>query len=160
MDSHQREQFAAFFDAAERRLRLALIGAFGVETGRDAAAEALAWGWQNWERLQEMDNPTGYLYRVGRTSGLRAIERAAGTTHIGDVDVQPSAWEMPSYEPNLATFLADLPEQQRVAVWMVHGLGFTNQEVADLLECSRSTVATHVRRALAKLRHHLGADHV
>lgn len=40
---------------------------------------------------------------------------------------------------------------------MVHGLGFSHGEVADVLECSKPTVATHVRRGLRKLRHHLGA---
>lgn len=151
------DDFAVFFDATERRLRLALTGAFGIEAGREAAAEALAWGWQNWDRVQRMDNPVGYLYRVGKTAALRAADHDARSDSMG-VEVHPSAWELPSFEPNLAKFLAELPEQQRVSVWMVHGLGFTYQEVADLLDCSRPTVGTHVRRGLSKLRHHIGVD--
>ena len=157
MDSAAREEFAAFFDGAERRLRLALTGAFGIEIGRDAAAEALTWGWQNWHRVQRMENPLGYLYRVGRTSALRAVGHNAATSST-PVEVHPGSWELPNFEPNLAKYLAGLSEQQRVAVWMVHGLGFTHSEVAELLECSRPTVATHVRRGLRKLRHHLGVD--
>lgn len=157
MDSQAKEEFAAFFEAAERRLRLALTGAFGIDTGHDAAAEALAWGWQNWDRVRTMDNAVGYLYRVGRTTALRAIASDANTSS-SVTDVHPAAWELPSFEPNLAKFLAELSEQQRVAVWMVHGLGFTHREVAELLDCSRPTVGTHVRRGLLKLRHHLGAD--
>ncbi|MEM7275289.1 MAG: sigma-70 family RNA polymerase sigma factor [Actinomycetota bacterium] len=156
MGSVATEEFAAFFDGAERRLRLALSGAFGIEAGRDAAAEALTWGWQHWARLQDMDNPVGYLYRVGRSSALRSIGHDAPLT--AEVDVQPAAWEFPSFEPELSRSLAGLSEQQRVAVWMVHGLGFTHTEVAEILDCSKPTVGTHVQRGLRKLREGLGVD--
>ena len=68
------------------------------------------------------------------------------------IDVPPLAWEMPEIEPRLAQFLAGLSEHQRVAVWMVHGLGYPHGDVAELLGCSRPSIATHVRRALDKLR--------
>jgi hypothetical protein len=29
--------------------------------GRDAAADALAYGWEHWERIKDMKNPIGYL---------------------------------------------------------------------------------------------------
>ena len=61
----RRETFTRFFEEAEPRLRVALGAALGQERGRDAASEALAYAWENWDRLQEMENPIGYLYRVG-----------------------------------------------------------------------------------------------
>jgi RNA polymerase sigma factor (sigma-70 family) len=157
VDADAKEEFAAFFDTAERRLRLALAGGFGMEAGRDAAAESLAWAWQNWDSVRDMTNPMGYLYRVGRTAALRALGQPAAA-EAGHIAAHPAQWELPNFEPNLAKFLAGLPERQRVAVWMVHGLGFSSREVADLLECSRPTVATHVRRGLARLRRELGVD--
>ena len=39
----------------------------GPELGREAAAEALVYGWEQWDRISEMANPAGYLYRVGRS---------------------------------------------------------------------------------------------
>ena len=36
----------------------------GIDWGH---AEALAFGWEHWNRVREMDNPCGYLYRVGRS---------------------------------------------------------------------------------------------
>ncbi len=47
----------------EAELRRALTGRLGGELGREVAA--LAYGWEHWERVQGMDNPTGYLYQVG-----------------------------------------------------------------------------------------------
>lgn len=147
--------FAAFFGTAEPKLRLALTAAFGLDHGRDAAAEALAWGWQNWDQVRVMENPVGYLYRVGRSRALRALGSAAEVAS-GDVEVQSASWELPDYEPNLAKFLASLPEQQRVAVWMVHGMGYTYREAAEILDCARPTIGTHVRRGLRRLRQELG----
>jgi DNA-directed RNA polymerase specialized sigma24 family protein len=65
--------FSAFFALAEPRLRRAFVAAYGGERGREATAEALAWAWEHWSEVQAMDNPMGYLYRVGssRTRGRR-----------------------------------------------------------------------------------------
>ena len=53
------------------RVRAALVAAYGVEAGRDAAAEAVAWALEHPERLRGLDNPAGYLYRVGQTAARR-----------------------------------------------------------------------------------------
>ena len=148
MDSDADAEFTQFFDTSERKLRLALAGAFGTETGREAAAEALAWGWQHWTRLREMENPIGYLYRVGRSAALREV--GSRRQPLGDHTV--SEWYSPEFEPRLGEFLDRLSEHQRVSVWMVHGLGYRHREVAEVLGCSKPSVATHVRRALEKLR--------
>ncbi len=148
------DDFEAFFASAEPRLRVALVGAFGPDLGREAAADALAWAWHNWGRLRPMSNPIGYLYRVGRSRALREVRLQSRQF----LDAVEGDGVMPWFEPMLSTFLADLSEYQRVAVWMVHGLGHTHGEVAEVLECSKPTVATHVRRALAKLRVALEVD--
>ncbi len=149
------EDFTSFFEVAEPRLRHALCGAFGADRGRDAAADALAWAWQHWEQLEAMANPIGYLYRVGQSQALRDAKRPDVSPLTAD-GTDPGHGEEPGdFEPRLLHCLAALPERQRVAVWLVHGLGFRHRDVAELLECSTPTVATHVRRALAGLRQRL-----
>ncbi|MEM9131642.1 MAG: sigma-70 family RNA polymerase sigma factor [Actinomycetota bacterium] len=99
-----------------------------------------------------MRNPDGYLYRVGRNHALR---NRADNSHLPIVDMPEPEWSAPQFEPELRAFMASLPEQQRVSVWLVHGLGYTLADAAGLLGCSRSTVAAHVRRALTTLRRRL-----
>jgi RNA polymerase sigma-70 factor (ECF subfamily) len=53
------------------RLRAGLVAAYGPEIGADAAAEALAYGFEHWERVGGMDDPAGYLYRVGQSEARR-----------------------------------------------------------------------------------------
>lgn len=137
--------FEAFVEAAGPRLRASLIAAYGVEPGKDAAAEALAYGWEHWDRLSSMGNPAGYLYRVGQTAARDARRRE------GFLPVPPRA-DTPEFEPSLVPALESLTEPQRVAVLLIHAFGYTQTEVAEILDVDRSTVRTHLRRAMAKLR--------
>jgi DNA-directed RNA polymerase specialized sigma24 family protein len=139
----RRESYSRFAREAEPRLRIALAAAVGQDLGMDATAEALAYGWEHWDRVQVMDNPVGYLYRVGRSSvpRLRRITlRPVPITHV------------PQVEPALPSALAKLSDRQRVVVVLVHGFDWKHDEVASLLDIDTATVATHVRRALDKLR--------
>jgi RNA polymerase sigma-70 factor (ECF subfamily) len=141
-DRSDEDQFAEFVATAEPRLRRALFPVGGVATA-DAVADALAYAWEHWDRVQAMDNPIGYLYRVGR-SRLRPRK----TPVLPPVDTA----RIPDVEPGLAPALARLPERQRVAVVLVHGFGWTHQEVADLWEVSVSTVRNHLARGIDRLR--------
>ena len=55
--------------------------------------------------------------------------------------------------------LAALSERQRAAVVLVHGCGWSYSEVARAIGVTKSSVGTHVARAMQQLRTSLGADH-
>jgi predicted RNA polymerase sigma factor len=68
------DMFTDFATEAEPKLKRALCSALGRDVGLEATSEALAYGWEHWENVQKMINPTGYLYRVGR-SKVRPLRR-------------------------------------------------------------------------------------
>jgi len=143
------ETFTEFFKHTEPKLRNALVACYGVEIGTEAASDALAYGWEHWERVQAMDNPIGYLFRVGRSRSRRFRRRP----------VLPPAGRsnpIPWVEPGLPLALARLSERQRVAVILVQSLDWTYAETAELLGVSVGTVEIHVRRGLHRLRRLLG----
>lgn len=137
--------FEAFVETAGKRLRASLIAAYGVEGGNEAAAEAISYGWEHWSRLSQMENPAGYLYRVGQTAARRGRKRQ------GFLPV-PAAVDLPDFEPRLLPALESLTEPQRVSVLLIHAFGYTQAEAAEVLDIDRSSVRTHLRRAMAKLR--------
>jgi len=143
----ERAAFTAFVAEVEPRLRRALVGLRGREAGRDATAEALAWAWEHWAEVQTMDNPAGYLYRVG-TSRSRGRRRALLPAR------EPS--DASAFEPGLGPALAALSERQRAVVVLVHGCGWSYTEVAEALGVAKSSVGTHVARAMEQLRAQLG----
>jgi RNA polymerase sigma-70 factor (ECF subfamily) len=146
------ETFTAFVVAVEPRVRRALSAAFGAQAGRDATAEALLVAWKNWERVAAMDNPSGYLYRVG-SNEARKPKQAALAKDFSEVTEH-----IPWIEPELARALAGLSEQQRTVIALVHGFEWSLGEVADLLGISKSTVRTHEQRAIESLRRLLGVS--
>ena len=149
-DETKTDAFTEFVSEVEEKLRYALTAALGTEYGREAAAEALAYGWEHWDRVREVSNPGGYLYRVGLNHGKRL--RARGRVRLPDVPLQKLPW----VEPGLPVALRGLPEQQRVTVFLVHGHEWSLTEVASLLGVSKGTVQKHVERAMEKLRRKLG----
>jgi RNA polymerase sigma factor (sigma-70 family) len=140
-----RVTFEEFAGSEGVRLRAALVAAYGAQAGLDSAAEAIAYGWEHWERLRSMENPTGYLYRVGQNAARRSHRRTAYLP-------APAAEDLPSFDPGLLPALASLTESQRVAVVLVHGYGWSQTETARLLDISHATVRTHLARALAHLQ--------
>lgn len=136
--------FTEFAAAFGPRLRAGLIAAYGPDLGVDAAAEALAYGWEHWPRVGAMDNPAGYLYRVGQTAARRANRPQV-------LLPAPPEAEIADFEPGLLPALASLSEAQRVCVVLVHAFGWGQVDVAELLEISTSSVRTHLARGIARL---------
>ena len=139
------KDFTAFVRAAEPKLSYALAAAYGGQVGKEATADALAYAWEHWEQIRGMDNPSGYLYRVGQTCARKYHRRPPLFPPV-------EATELPQIEPGLPAALESLSEQQRVAVVLLHGMEWSEREVASLLEVDRSTVRRHRDRGLGKLR--------
>ncbi len=142
------QSFTSFVRKTEPKLRAALVAHFGTERGREATAEALAYGWEHWERIRPMQNPAGYLYRVGQHTGFRKPHRVVfpDVPHHSD----------PIIEPALPKAMAKLSTRQRTAVVLVHCFAWTPAEVAEFLEVSVSTVRNHLDRGMKRLRVTLG----
>jgi DNA-directed RNA polymerase specialized sigma24 family protein len=147
-------RFTAFVDTHGVRLRRVLTARYGVETGGDVHAEAMAWAWANWAKLEAMDNAPGYLYRVAQSSARphnRWFKKMSFPANM------PERWHLDS-DSSLFESLRNLTEAQRIAVLLVHGHGDTYAEVAEVLGCSVAAVTNHVHRGLAQLRRQLEGE--
>jgi DNA-directed RNA polymerase specialized sigma24 family protein len=145
LERTEEDEFTAFVRRVEPWLSFALAASYGVEVGRDAVADALAYAWENWSEVHKMANPAGYLYRVGQTSARRS-QRRPPLFPLVDPAV------LPHVEPGLPAALEELSEGQRSAVLLVHVLEWTEREAAELLGVDRSTIRRHRDRGLNKLR--------
>ncbi len=135
---------------AEERLSIALTAAYGPDLGDEATAEALAYLWEHRDRVMTMKNPIGYLYRVGQTRARRFFRSRRR------VVPDPPKHLEPEVEPQLVPALRRLSACQRQVVVLVHGYDHTQQEVAELLGISRSSVQRHLERGLKALQASLG----
>ena len=142
-----RETFTEFMVEAEPRLRRTLVSLYGPEVGRESTADALAYGWEHWSKVKEMDNAAGYLFRVGQSKAKKhrrpevPLPKETGTP-------DREHWA----EPGLDHALTDLSDHQRTSVLLIHGFGWTYEEVSQLMGVTRSTVQRHTERGMTKLR--------
>lgn len=144
-ETSRQRSFEAFLGEFEAGLRHALIGLFGPEAGRDAAAEALLYAWEHWDRVGEMDNPGGYLFRVGQSWGRRDGKQRF---------VLPAVPEHrePWVEPALPAALGELSGKQRVAVMLRHGSDWDYDEIGRFMGITEAAARKNVQRGLAQLR--------
>jgi RNA polymerase sigma-70 factor (ECF subfamily) len=146
------ESFAKMFETVEPQLRRSLVAWYGPIVGKEAAADALSWAWEHRHRLDGMGNIGGYLFRVGQSAAKRDIRwrrPIESTQHTDDAEHESS------FEPRLDIAIAALSGQQRAAVLLVHGYGYSLRETADVLGVSLGTLRTHLNRGLDRLRHQL-----
>jgi DNA-directed RNA polymerase specialized sigma24 family protein len=142
--------FEVFIAEVRPRLARAFVSAYGPQRGEEALGEAMAVAWERFDEIAVMANPAGFLYRVGQTRSKPRLKVPPMRFPI------PESLGLPDIEPGLPHALDQLTEQQRVCVALVHGFGWTHQEVADLLDVARTSVQNHVERGLERIRSEMG----
>jgi RNA polymerase sigma factor (sigma-70 family) len=151
------DERATFDDFARRcgpDLRRVLVARYGLEVGVESAADALAYAWERWERVAPMENPIGYLVRVGQSSARRYRRRPVAMPDRALPDrALPSE---STFDPRLPRALEHLSVRQRSAVVLICVHDWTYPAAAAALGVSESTLRNHVRRGLASLRRELG----
>jgi RNA polymerase sigma-70 factor (ECF subfamily) len=144
------ESFEGFASSTGERVRRALVAAYGVEIGTEAAADAMAVAWERWTEVEVMANAAGFLFRVGQSKARPHVRWARRGATFPAVDRH--AVEGATGLADLFDSLRKLRPEQRIAVVMVKSYGFSYRDVADVLEISESAVTNHVHRGLALLR--------
>ena len=131
-----RASFISFVEEVARPLRQALIAAYGAQKGAEVTADALAYAWEHWDRLAGMDNPAGYVYRVGQSAARRGVFRRSPV-----LSPPPPPGEGDWFEPDDVIFsdiwtsyrlTAYLP--QYVAAQHKPGTGVADQDERRLIE--------------------------
>ncbi len=144
------EEFAAFVRGVQPRLQRGLVATYGPDVGRQATVDALSWAWEHWDQIRSVENQAGYLYRVGQSASRRYVPKPLPPALLVELDQR-----FPDVEPGLLPALARLSAKQRTVVVLVHGFGWSQADVAELLEINPSTVREHLGRALSRLRDEL-----
>lgn len=124
----------------------------GHDLGREAADEAFARAFERWDRVGAMDNPAGWVYRVGLNWGRRRLWRGNRErellTQVPTTDIH----HLHYHDPDLAVALADLSVKLRSVVVLRLLLGYSEKETAEALGISVGTTKSRLHRGLTQLR--------
>ena len=127
----------------------------------DATDEALARAVQRWDRVGRLDNPAGWVYRVGLNyarNRVRARLRRRRQPPPDTADVSSLSADTTVADPAIAAALARLSIDHRSVVVCRFLLGWSEQQTADALAIRPGTVKSRLSRALSKLERQL--DHL
>ncbi len=154
------ETFADFYrrgwqDAARWATALSGDRAFGEELAQEAFLRIQG-------RFAALENPDGYLRRtlvnLTRESHRSAARRRwrERTSAVRDgtdrIDPADTTGVEDSIDPELFAALARLPHDQRAVLVLRYWADWDEATIAETLECSRSTVRSHAKRGLDRLR--------
>jgi RNA polymerase sigma-70 factor (ECF subfamily) len=150
-DGASASSFEAFYarhrDPIGRALAITLRDG---ELAADALDEAMARAYQRWDQVSVLDNPAGWVYRVGLNwarSVVRKITRPGRT---------PRAFEMvsssPAFDADIDRALRQLSVDQRAVVVCRFFIGYSEAETAEALGVKAGTVKSRLSRALDALR--------
>ena len=151
------EQFETFYAASADRVYRALAVTLGdVHLAREATDEAMARAFVRWRQVAGVDNPGGWVFRVGlnwATSWRRKLRRERVLPETG--------WGLPAVampEPDgsdALAALAHLTVDARAVVVCRVLFDLTTAETAAVLQVAEGTVRSRLSRALTVLRREL-----
>jgi RNA polymerase sigma-70 factor, ECF subfamily len=134
----------------------ALARALGAGAdAEDVAQEALLHARGHLHQLRDPEKLRFWVRRMAIRGACRARRR-----HVVDLD-SPHLERLPSADgrdPDVAAAIAGLPERERLAVVLVYGLGYRQDEAAELMGIASGTVYSSVWRAKRKLARLLAVD--
>jgi RNA polymerase sigma-70 factor, ECF subfamily len=144
--------FRAHRDWLVRRLAL-IVG--DAEEARDLAQEAFVRAAETWP-LPDMTEPARWLSMVGVRLAIdeRRRRRRWGFLDLRETDSQ---WAIAT-DPDLWQALSRLDRRTRAAIVLTTLDGYSQDEVATMLEAPRGTVASWIARGRERLRSELGPD--
>jgi RNA polymerase sigma factor (sigma-70 family) len=137
--------YASTRDRVGRALALTLRDA---DLASDSVDEAMARAYQRWESVRDMDNPAGWVYRVGLNVARSRIRRL---THRRPSPREEHADEPTITEPAIVQALAELSVDHRAVVVCRLLLGWSEAETAAALHIRPGTAKSRLHRALTML---------
>jgi len=146
--------FESFFE--EHRSRV--FGAMCLVTGNRQEAEEITQDaflrlWERWDRVAEMEDPTGFLFKtamnVFRNRARRASIAARRSLGIADQGDDLDAVED---RDEVVRAIRPLTARQRAALVLTGYLGFTSEEAAQVLGVRASTVRALATKGRATAR--------
>lgn len=148
--------FESFYAEARPTVGRALaLTLHDPELAADAVDEAMARAYQHWDRVADLDNPAGWVYRVGLNYARSRLRRRRGREDL----LHPRHHhEGPAIEPSIDAAVARLPARQRAVVVCRFLLGWSEAQTATSLGIRPGTVKSRLHRALATLQ--IDLDHL
>ena len=155
VEQAEQRSFHDFYAGSRDRIGRALAVTLGdADLAADSVDEAMARAYQKWSSVSRMENPAGWVYRVGLNvarSRIRRLTRRRRVNPLATGDVP----EPTLLEPAVTRALQALPVEQRSVVICRLLLGWSEAETAASLGIRPGTAKSRLHRATTTLANKL-----
>ncbi len=159
--AYPKKKFAKLYDKyVEKIYRFVFLKVSSQEEAQDLTSQVFTKGWRKFRKGEKIDNPSAYLYQIARAEIAnhhreKARFQTVQATADQLIDPNPGLEEKSKLDSDVAAVkncLAKLNnEYQDVLVWKYID-GYSNKEIAQMMEKPEGTVRVMVHRALKELR--------
>ena len=155
-----RELSNLFYDAYPQLRSTALAMLADPDLAEEVVMEAFVRAVASWGRLRRLDYPQGYLKKIVLNLCRSRLRRRAIELRVNALlhrRSELSGWEPSGQDVRLDVWnaLSRLSPMQRACVVLRYFDDMTDQQVADVLDCSIGTVKSHIFRARRNLHNAL-----
>ncbi len=125
----------------------------------DLLQEALLKVWERWERVRDLDDPTGYLYRTALNLYRKRVRRAAIAIKYA-IGLRPKPDELDEVESRdtVLRALAAITPRQRMGLVLIDLLDYSSEEAGRLMGVKPATARVLASQGRATLRQTLGGE--
>ena len=151
--------FDEFVQEQHERLFKALYFVTGDrEEAEDLSQDAFLKLWERWPTIDEIEDPTAYLFRVA-LNGLRMRRRRAAIALKRQLTLGEPRDEFADADmrADVRSLLLTLSPRQRAAILLVDLVGYPSEQAAGILGVRPSTVRNLVSQGRTTLRANEGA---
>jgi RNA polymerase sigma-70 factor (sigma-E family) len=161
-----RREFEEFYTAArDHCLQVVLISVGDRHLADDLVAEAFTRAWASWRKVRRHPAPHAWVVRTALNMHVSWWRRRRREVALGSQDEAVAASEdeavaasrCPGLDSSLVTALRRLPVRQREVIVLRLLLDLDTATTAQTLGIPTGTVASHLHRGLAALRHEIPA---
>ena len=144
--------FHDFYSGSRDRVGRALAVTLGdADLAADSVDEAMARAYQRWSNVSRMDNPSGWVYRVGLNLARSRMRRQTRRRRAVASRPAPEVPEPDVLEPAILRALQALPVDHRSVIVCRLLLGWSEAETAAALDIRPGTVKSRLHRATTTL---------
>lgn len=151
-------RFEDFFESEAKTLfrRLCAVTGNAAES-EEIMQDAFLALWERWDRVGEMEEPTGYLYRTAMNVFRKRSRRATlALRRVVALAPNPAPFSEIDDQQDLVAALARIAPRQRAALVLIDVLGYSSEEAGQALGIRAGSVRGLASRAREALRHDAG----
>jgi RNA polymerase sigma-70 factor, ECF subfamily len=142
-------EFASWYEREHPRVLGVLCALSGeLDVARQATDEAFVRAFARWSRVQKMESPGGWTYRVALNELRRTLRHRRWERAITPRESMPV---VPETDRELWDLVRRLPDRQRVAIVLRYVADLPEQAIAEVMRIRRSTVGSTLTQARGRL---------